>query len=283
MQNAAMAALGLPWGYLAFDVAPADLRAAIEGARSMGFLGLNLTVPHKVLALGMVDVLDETARQWGAVNTLRFEGQCPDGRWQPLATWEAAAGPLSVRIQGFNTDADALVRALREDLGFESAGASALVLGTGGAGRVAALKLAGERVRRLFLVNRTREKAEAVAAEMRRQHPAVEVVIGYPPMGERVDVVVNATSLGLKPEDEPPWDGARFAWSQTGAVFDMIYRPAETRLLRAAREAGCRTVNGLGMLLYQGARALEIWSGKPAPIEVMRRALMQNVYGGNEA
>src|SRR5206468_8794426 len=94
-----------------------------------------------------------------------------------------------------------------------------------------------------------------------------------------VDLLLNATSLGLKQDDPLPIQGTTFALNQTAAVYDMIYRPAETPLLAAAKAAGCKTANGLGMLLYQGAKALEIWSGKPAPIEVMRQALHRHVYG----
>jgi shikimate dehydrogenase len=105
----------------------------------------------------------------------------------------------------------------------------------------------------------------------------VKVSVGYP--SAEVDLVLNATSLGLKTEDPLPFVAEKFSLLQTRAVYDMVYRPAETALLRAAKTAGCRTANGLGMLLYQGAKALEIWSGHPAPVEIMRRALTQNVYG----
>ena len=243
----------------------------------MNFIGLNLTVPHKLLAVDMVDVLDESAKGWGAVNTIRFEGRDERGAWRPLR--EFAEVPRETRSHGFNTDADAITRALREDLGLELSGAKILLLGAGGAGRTAALKLASERVSELFLVNRTRSKAEAVAKEIRERHPGVKVTIGYP--AGPVDLVLNATSLGLKPNDPLPFDGKQFALRQAGAVYDMIYRPAETALLKAAKAAGCRTANGLGMLLYQGAKALELWTGQTAPVEIMRRALEKNVYGVN--
>ncbi len=151
------------------------------------------------------------------------------------------------------------------------------MLGIGGAGRTAALKLAAEGVSELCLVNRTHSKAEAVANEIRERHPAVKVTLGYP--AGPVDLVLNATSLGLKPNDPSPLDGKQFALRQAGAVYEMIYRPAETALLQAAKAAGCRTANGLGMLLYQGAKALELWTGQPAPLKIMRRALEENVYG----
>ncbi len=275
MQNAGIAALGLNWRYLAFEVDPNDLRAAIEGARMMKFVGLNLTVPHKLLAVDIVDVLDESARMWGAVNTVRFEARDANGEWKPLR--EFAEIPQTVRTHGFNTDSDAIVRALTEDLALNLGGAKVLLLGAGGAGRSAALKLASEDVAELFLVNRTVEKARAIAAEINQRWPSVKVTVGYP--SGTVDLALNATSLGLKSEDSLPYDGKQFALKQAHAVYDMVYRPAETAFLKAAQAAGCRVSNGLGMLLYQGAKALELWSGQAAPIPVMRGALEKNVYG----
>ena len=275
MQNAALADLGLNWRYLAFEVHPDDLRAAIEGAKAMRFIGINLTVPHKLLAVDMVDLLDESARTWGAVNTIRFEGLDHQGQWLPLRDFSDT--PRQIRSQGFNTDAEAISGALREDLGLELSKARVLLLGAGGAGRTAALKLASENLAELFLVNRTASKAEGLAREIAVCNPAVRVTIGYP--SGPVDLVLNATSLGLNPADDLPFDKTQFSISQARAVYDMIYRPAQTALLKSAKVAGCRATNGLGMLLYQGARALEIWTGRPAPLEIMRSALQENVYG----
>jgi shikimate dehydrogenase len=178
---------------------------------------------------------------------------------------------------GFNTDADAITQSLSEDLKLELRGAKILLLGAGGAGRTAALKLASENVAELFLVNRTPSKAEAIAGEIKKQFPSVKVAVGFPKAN--VDLILNATSLGLKSDDASPLDEKQFSLKQTRAVYDMIYRPAETRLLAAAKAAGCKTANGLGMLLHQGAKAFEIWTGKTAPLNVMRRALEQNIYG----
>jgi shikimate dehydrogenase len=278
MQNAGLAALGLDWRYLACDVHPDRLPEAIAGARAMKFLGLNLTVPHKLLAVDLVDVLDKTAATWGAVNTIRFEARDAAGAWRPLGEF-AGAVPEEIRSQGFNTDADAIVRSLQEDLAFVPAGSRVWLLGAGGAGRTAALRLAAAGVGRLFLHNRTAAKAEAVAAEICNRFPGVHVSVGSP--DGPVDLLLNATSLGLQPSDPLPCDARAFPLAQVARVYDMIYRPAETPLLAAARAAGCRTANGLGMLLYQGARALELWTGRQAPIEVMRKALRENVYGNH--
>ena len=275
-QNAGLAVLGLDWRYLAFDVPPELLGQALAGAQAMRFIGLNLTVPHKLLACDLVDCLDTSAQMWGAVNTIRFEARDEAGQWQPLRAF-ATQPAGAVRAHGFNTDADALTRALREDLQVSLPGAAVLLLGAGGAGRTAALKLAADGVGQLFLVNRTVAKATAVAAEIRQRWPSVAVTVGYP--AGPVDVVLNATSLGLRAEDPLPLDPGQFRLERARAAFDMVYRPAETPFLRAAAGAGCRTANGLGMLLYQGVAALEIWTGQPAPVEVMRTALRQNVYG----
>ncbi len=256
MHNAAFAALGLNWRYLAFEVDPKNLRAAIAGARAMNFAGLNLTVPHKLLAVDMVDELDVSAKVWGAVNTIRFD--------------ERGA-------TGFNTDADAIVTSLRDDLQVELRAAKVLLLGAGGAGRTAALKLAAENVAELFLVNRTASKAEEIAGEIKRQFPSVKVSVGYPKT--EMDLLLNATSLGLKPGDGSPLDEREFSFKQAAAAYDMIYQPAETKFLAAAKAAGCRVANGIGMLVHQGAKAFEIWTGKSAPVDVMRRAVEQSVYG----
>lgn len=275
MQNAGIAALGLDWRYTAAEVRPEQLAEAIIGAQAMHYVGLNLTVPHKLLAVDMMEVLDESAREWGAVNTILFEGQTDSGDWRPIHEFETA--PEKLRSHGFNTDADGITQSLREDLGIEVRGESILLLGAGGAGRVAALKIAATGVKELFLVNRTASKAEAIATEIRDRFPAVQVNLGYPTA--EVDLVLNATSLGLKPSDPLPYDPAAFSLGKSRAVYDMVYRPAETPLLAAATEAGCKTTNGLGMLLYQGAKALEIWTGQTAPLKVMRQALKETIYG----
>jgi shikimate dehydrogenase len=260
MQNAAFAALGLNCRYLAFEVELKHLHAAIQGAKAMHFLGLNLTVPHKLVALEMVDQLDVSAITWSAVNTIKFEKD-PAGR---------------VLAVGYNTDADGIVASLHEDLNLKLAGAKVLLLGAGGAGRTAALKLASENVAELFLVNRTQRKAEEIAGEVRHRFPSVNVSTVLP-AGE-VDLILNATSLGLNPDDPLPLDEKQFSFKQARAVYDMVYRPAETPFLKAAKKAKCKTANGLGMLLHQGARAFEIWTGQKAPVKEMRAALKAEVY-----
>jgi shikimate dehydrogenase len=228
-------------------------------------------------ALEMVDVLDAQAKTWGAVNTIVFEVRDASGEWRPVGgAPDAPAG--QARSRGCNTDADALVQALKEEFSWESLrGASVLLLGAGGAARAAALRLAREGVAALYLVNRTQSRAAELAAELARNCPGLKTAQGCP--DATVDLVINATSLGLKAEDPLPIE---LKWLQSRRprfVYDMIYRPMETRLLRAAKEAGCRAANGAGMLLHQGARALELWTGRPAPVGVMRAALEKNLNG----
>lgn len=276
MQNAAFAAAALDWVYLAFDVPPDKLGRAIAGAKALGFCGLNITVPHKVHALALVDELDEWARLWGAINTIVFEAKTTGDIWRPI--WAVDPDAIrEVRARGFNTDADGFIRSVREDLALEFRGARVLVLGAGGAGRVISMRVAAEGVAELYLVNRTAARAEAVAAEIRTRWPEVKVKLGYPP--GPVDLLVNATSLGMNPADPLPLDTRLYPVRLAGAVYDLVYRPPETGLLRLARETGVRAVNGLGMLLYQGALAFELWTGRPAPVETMRKALEREVYG----
>jgi shikimate dehydrogenase len=276
MHNAAFAELGLNWRYLAFEVAPENLRAAIEGAKALGIAGLNLTVPHKLLTMEIVDVLDESAKVWGAVNTIRFEGRSAKSDWQPLRFFEKES-PIEIRSVGFNTDADGLANSLREDLKFELNGKRVLLLGAGGAGRSIALKLAAEGTAELFLVNRTFSKTLEIQAAIQKNFPSVYVGLDYP--HTEADLIVNATSLGLNSDDTSPLNEAVFPLKSSHAVYDIIYRPAETKFLADAKKVGCKTANGLGMLLHQGAQAFEIWTGKTAPLDVMRRALEENIYG----
>ena len=276
LQNAGIAALRLNWRYLALAVEPERLPEVLRGASSMGFVGLNLTVPHKILAMDLVDELDGSARQWGAVNTIKFEAETAPGIWTSLAKEDPPAG-VRIRSVGYNTDADAIIRSLQEDLELTVEGSSAVVLGAGGAGAVAAQRLAMGGVDHLYLVNRTVSKAEKVASQILAHNPSQHVEVGYPAPGKKVDLVLNATSLGLKPGDAIPWDPGALDLGQATHAYDMIYRPAETPFLQAARKAGCRVANGMGMLLYQGARALEIWSGQTAPVETMRSALRQHL------
>lgn len=246
MHNAAFAAAGVDARYLALDVAPWNLAAVLAGFRAAPPLGANVTVPHKVAVAALVDKLDLSAERAGAVNTLEFR----DGR-----------------VVGHNTDGAGALDALHE-AGVRLPGARTLVLGAGGAARAVAfaLKEAGAAV---TLANRSPEKAEALAREGGFTTIPWERVKG---VLHAVDLLVNATTLGL--HDEPaPADPARMMPGR--AVLDCVYRPGGTPLVRAAREAGRVAVPGEAMLLHQGARAFRIWTGQAAPVGVMRAALQE--------
>jgi shikimate dehydrogenase len=284
MQNAGIEAMGLNWKYVAFETPPTHLPAALDGAAAMRFVGVNLTVPHKTLALDCLDAIDPEAARLGAVNTVRFETLDPvSGDWVGLGQmqdWPDDNSP--VRAYGFNTDGFGFIKALEEDLSWKPEGQSAVLLGVGGAGRAAALTLASRGLKRLYIVNRTAEKSEELASTIRSQFPGVEALVGYPASDSNVDLVINATSLGLKAGDPLPLDVNELKPEQIGAAFDMIYRPSQTPFLKLLADSGVRTANGVGMLLWQGVKALEIWTGREAPVEPMRAALLGNVYGGGK-
>ena len=266
MQNAALEALGSKLRYAKIDCPPEQLAEAIDLARKAGFTGLNLTIPHKFEALNLCNELDDTARQLGAVNTLLFDGS---------------------RIVGFNTDGPGLVRAIREVFAFDLRDLRVMVLGAGGgAGSAAALQCALESCPRLVLVNRTEGKAHDIAAQAKKllhtdrlegpDDPVTVIPLEESALREqlgRTDLVINATSLGMKRTDPRLVPAALL--TPDLMVYDMIYRPAVTRLLEDAQNANARTANGLSLLLHQGALSLEIWLNRPAPVDVMRSALQK--------
>ncbi|MCX6937696.1 MAG: shikimate dehydrogenase [Verrucomicrobia bacterium] len=260
MHNAALAEMATreasfaDWRYVRFEVPPEELPRALALLHEKRFLGVNLTLPHKMLAVAQIAAIDPAAQPVGAVNTLRWRA---DG-------WE-----------GFNTDGYGLASGLREDLGVELAGADVILLGAGGAARGAAVECLQRGVRSLWIANRTRENLDALLAQLaplaggatlRGFVPAEASGVGLPAGA----VVVNATSAGLKAGDPLPIDLA--ALSKPRAVYDMIYNPAETAFLAAARDRGLPAANGLSMLVHQGARALEIWTGGPVPVAAMAAA-----------
>jgi shikimate dehydrogenase len=244
MHNAALAELArgdarfAGWRYFAFDVEPAALAAALGLMRERGFRGVNLTVPHKVLAAGLVADLDPEARDAGAVNTLA----CAPSGWR-----------------GFNTDGYGLAAAIREDLGLELKGASIVLLGAGGAARAAAVQCLREGCAALWIQNRTRSRLDRLLEQLGPLAGAtpVRAIAGAGPGPGAV--VINATSAGLRDSDPAPADLAAFPG--IAAVYDMIYNPARTRLLAQARALGLPHANGLGMLVHQGAKSLELWTG----------------------
>jgi shikimate dehydrogenase len=245
MHNAAFAALGLNWIYVAFPVPPGRAEEAIAGLAAAGCAGLNATIPHKAAALRAASSASQAAAEIGAANTL-----VPDGEGG---------------FRADNTDAAGFLRALDEAAPLDLAGADALVLGAGGAARavVHALRSRGARVR---VANRTPARAAELGDPVPFVPQALEVVAG------QAVLVVNATSLGLR-GDEPPPELPLAALGPGQVVADVVYRPGGTPWLAAAAGRGARTVDGLGMLLHQGAAAFAQWTGREPSIAAMRAAL----------
>jgi shikimate dehydrogenase len=235
------------WRYYAFDIEPGDLPAALGEFFRLGFRGINLTVPHKVLAVGLVGKLDAPANEAGAVNTLVHDGM----EWR-----------------GTNTDGYGLAAAVREDLGMELKGTPVILLGAGGAARGAAAECLRAGCAGLWIINRTRGKLDPLLAHL--APIAGRIPIGALPLGggerelAKGALVINATSAGLRGDDDAPVDLA--ALPGVAAVFDMVYNPPVTKLLEQARLLGIPNSNGLGMLVHQGAKSLEIWSGVQASV-----------------
>jgi shikimate dehydrogenase len=254
MHNAALAALARDdpawggWRYFRFDVPPAELPRALELLQARRFHGVNLTVPHKVIAFGRMAEIDAAARPAGAVNTLRAS---PAG-------WH-----------GFNTDGYGLSAALRATLGLELANATVVLLGAGGAARGAAVECLQRGCAALWIVNRTAEHLAALLAVVRPLAGKIPVhgLVASSEHGALASVgpgaiLVNATSAGLRPSDPSPL--ALAALPRPAGIYDMIYNPPRTALLREAESLGLPGANGLSMLVHQGAKALEIWTGIPA-------------------
>jgi len=256
MHNAAFAALGMDWEYVLLPVPPGEVEATVRALAARGFRGANVTVPHKEAVIPYLSRITEAAHAIGAVNTIIVE---EDGS-----------------LTGENTDWTGFLAAL-EEAGFRPGGQRALLLGAGGAARAVAYALARAGAR-VIILNRTPERAEALVRDLAPGVPAGSLQIG--PLepdtlaweARQASLLVNATSVGMWPRtEESPWPDGLPMPSHL-VVFDLVYNPLETKLLRQAREAGARTVDGLGMLVHQGARAFTCWVGRPAPVEVMRAA-----------
>jgi shikimate dehydrogenase len=251
MHGAAFAALGIDGRYTAWDVAPASLAEAVARIRDdADIVGCNVTVPHKRAVIASLDELTPIATRLGAVNTVVKRGG---------------------RLVGDNTDAPGFARAVAE-LGVPLTGATALVLGAGGAAAavVAALVDAGAAVR---IHNRTRERADHLVARWRREGDVAAVDDGaLCALAQRADWIVNTTVVGM--DGGPPGSPLpRTCLPERGVVVDLVYRPRTTPLLAAAGAAGLAVQDGLPMLVHQGALAFEAWTGRPAPVEVMRAAV----------
>lgn len=240
------------WRYFKFDIAPENLPAALQEFHRLKFRGLNLTVPHKSIVIAHLAGSDSFVGAAGAANTLSRI----DAGWQ-----------------GANTDGYGLATALQQQLKVELAGANIVLLGAGGAARGAAVECLRARCTSLWIGNRTQATLRTLLDELAPLAGSSKIH-GFDlvsPAGLPADaVVINATSLGLKPADPAPVDLKQIASPR--CVFDMIYRPAQTALLREAAQRGIAQANGLGMLVHQGARSLSIWTGATVPVAAMQAA-----------
>jgi shikimate dehydrogenase len=248
IHNAAFAALGLDWVYVPLPVPPDELGAALEGLPSLGFAGANITMPHKSETARRVGVRSEDAERLGAVNTVVISDE---------------------GFRGENTDAPGFDRFLRRDAGFEPDGRTALIYGAGGAARAAALALARSGLAHLSVAVRDAGRAGGIRGALEGFDTRLETVAFADVASVHADLVVNATPLGGAGEALP------VPSFQPGMlVVDLLYHPAVTPLQTRARAAGATAFGGLGLLLHQAALSFELWTGVPAPLDVMSAAAL---------
>jgi len=256
MQQAAFEALGLQWRYLTIEVHPESLTPAIVGAKAMGFRGINLTIPHKVAVMPLLDGIAPDAEMIGAVNTVRRDS---DGLFI-----------------GENTDGKGFLRGVREDAGIDPAGKRIVLLGAGGAARAVAVELALAGAAEITVVNRSVERGESMTGDLVARTGAKASFVPWTStyrVGKDVDILVNSTSIGLYPDVDAMPDVALDDVSPNLLVCDVIPNPPSTPFLRAATERGLPTLDGLSMLVYQGVIGFQMWTGETPPEDVMRDAL----------
>ena len=258
MHNAAFNALKLDYTFLAFKVKPAELENAVNGMRALNIRGLNVTMPHKSTVLSYLDRTDLSAQIVNSVNTVLNKES---------------------KLFGFNTDGVGALKALREN-GVELKGRKVLLLGAGGAARAIAYAMAKESDE-LAVLNRTVKQAQALAKLLEK---TANKKIGTGALSPREiqqnlqdsDILINATSIGMKPKADESLVAPKLLRPDL-AVMDIVYSPIETKLAKDAKAAGAKVVSGVEMLIYQGAASFEIWTGKSAPVEVMRQAALSHL------
>jgi shikimate dehydrogenase len=256
MHNAAFNKLGLDYVYLPFQVRKEELGKAIEGVRALNIKGLNVTIPHKVAVIQFLDELDGLVEKIGAVNTIVNDNGV---------------------LRGYNTDATGFMQALLER-GFEPKGKEVVILGAGGAARAISFILA-EKGANLTILNRTPGKAIECAGMIFRIFPTEVRTLelnseNLAKVVRKADMLVNTTSVGMSPDTDETLVTSDLIRPGL-VVFDAVYNPIKTRLLRGAEAAGAKTISGLDMLLWQGALAFEKWTGLKAPVELMREEILK--------
>ena len=253
IHNSAFEAKKIDACYLCFETKPENIKEAIEGIRVLNIQGVNLTIPHKETCLSHLDEIEKTAKLIGAVNTIVNREN---------------------RLIGYNTDAEGFIKALKEDLRFDPGSKTVFLMGTGGAGKAVGISLAKYGARQIFVVEKNKKKAKALAENIQRNFPNTRVELTHTHNQEAIrnsHLLVNATPIGMNLNDNLLVNPVYF--SPQLLVFDLIYNPAETKLLRAARKKGLKAVSGLGMLIQQAALSFELWTGEKAPIGLMKRSV----------
>ena len=260
MHNAAFAKMGIDYWYVPFKVGKEDLGKAIDGMKALNIRGLNVTIPHKVTVIPFLDELDPLAKKIGAVNTIVNE----DGV-----------------LKGYNTDATGFLQALLET-GTEPRGKNIVILGAGGASRAISFILA-ERDAHLVILNRqlemdwAEELAQRISQIFNQEVKALELnEENLATVLDGADIVVNATSVGMSPDIDGTPVPAQLLKPGL-VVFDIVYNPIKTRLLREAEAAGAKTISGVDMLVWQGASSVEMWTGLREPIELMKEVVIKEL------
>ena len=258
MHNAAFNTLKLDYSFLAFKVKPAELENAANGMRALNIRGLNITMPHKSAILKFLDRVDLSAQIINSVNTVLNKES---------------------KLFGFNTDGVGALKALREN-GVELKGRKVLLLGAGGAARAIAYSMAKE-ADELAVLNRTLKPAQDLAKLLEKLANKKIFAGSLSPKEiqqnlQDSDILINATSIGMKPKVEESPVAPKLLRPNL-AVMDIVYNPIETKLAKEAHAAGAKVVSGVEMLIYQGAASFEIWTGKSAPVEVMRQAALNHL------
>jgi len=257
MHNAAFKALGRDACYVPFAVAPGKLGEAIKAVLPLGLCGLNITVPHKERIVEYLDDLSEEARLIGAVNTVQV---------------------LDGKLIGHNTDGRGFIRSLRDNAGFDPRKKAILLIGSGGAARAVGFSLALGKAKSIACYDVDMRKAETLALDIRERTGADAAAVTAEDVAARADgadCLINATPLGLKRNDPLPLNKALIG--KQHLVCDLVYNPPETLFLKAAKARGAKRLPGIGMLLYQGVIAFELWTGVKAPVAVMKKALSRQI------
>lgn len=256
MHNAAFEKLGMDYAYVAFDVAPKNLKVAIEGAKSLNIKGFNVTIPHKIDVMKCLDEIDDVARLIGAVNTIDFKD-----------------------MKGYNTDGIGAVKAIEEVTSIK--GKNVVVAGAGGASRAISFYIAKYGAESLTILNRNVGKAESLAGDVLKsdlisdvKSDSISKITDYVC---DADILIDTTPVGMHPHsDDEPIIGAEDMHEDL-TVFDAVYNPNETVLIREALNAGAKPVYGIKMLLYQGVESFKIWTGENPPVDVMEDALRKTL------